>query len=273
MDPARFDSMTRIFAARRSRRSAIGSAAAGAAVLGLGRVSAHDATPEASPVGSDRAGVPFMFVQTFGPGTIAPATDGVQNILLVADHVAGQTLYFSDRPERIVGMVPTEEFLAGGEEGTGIGFAPDDPPNAALVLGDGRMLVVELFDPQYDVASGQVRYQMRALEDITQVDLQLESEPLTVADMAGDFTAASLFIDDCPDGQVVCWNVDGRVGTIPGGGNMGFCWDADDVCCLPCEAPPVGGSWDESCNAAFPSDCGNGGCTHSYSAAFSCAND
>jgi hypothetical protein len=100
----------------------------------------------------------------------------------------------------------------------------------------------------------------------------LETEPLTAAQAAGDFTAASLFIDDCPDGHVVCWNPDQEViGTIPvDGGSMGFCWDSGDLCCLPCGSPPSGDSWDDGCNDVFGAQCG-GGCGYSYAAAFSCA--
>lgn len=98
-----------------------------------------------------------MFVQTFGAGSIDAATDGVETLLLVADHLAGQTLFFSDRSDRIVGMVPTEQFLIGGARDEGLGFTPADPPNAALVLDDGRTLVVELIDPEYDAATGQAR--------------------------------------------------------------------------------------------------------------------
>ena len=37
------------------------------------------------------------------------------------------TIYFSDRPERIFGDLPTQEFL------DTLGFTPDFPPNAALI--------------------------------------------------------------------------------------------------------------------------------------------
>lgn len=90
-------------------------------------------TVQASPDAASAAGVQFMFVQTFGAGSLDAATEGVPNMLLVADHLAGQTLYFSDRPERVVGMVPTEQFLSTGPSG-GSGFSELDPPNAALVF-------------------------------------------------------------------------------------------------------------------------------------------
>ncbi|HET9660926.1 MAG TPA: hypothetical protein VFP05_11395 [Thermomicrobiales bacterium] len=68
----------------------------------------------------------------------------------------------------------------------------------------------------YDASNGRVRYQLRVLDDVTQVDLQLDTEPLGGEDAVGAFTAASLFIDDRPDGHVVCWNPDSEaIGTIP----------------------------------------------------------
>lgn len=274
MEPSRFDSFARFFASRRStRRRALIAAAGGAMASGLarGHVAADEAspTPGAAPDAVDRPH--FMFVQMFGAGSIDAATDGVPMLLLQADHLAGQTLYFSDRPERIVGMVPTEQLLGSGGRDDGLGFTLADPPNAALVLPDGRLMVVELIEPQYDPATGQVRYQLRILDDLTQVDLDLDTAPSTVAEITGDFTAASLFIDDCPDGQIVCWGLNGPVGRIPSGGNTGFCWDSNDLCCLPCDPPSVGRSWDATCNATY-ADC-NGGCSHSYTAAFSCANE
>jgi hypothetical protein len=202
MDPERFDRLAASFGKRISRRDAMKTGVIGVGGVTLAGVTsstlAHDATPEASPVALDTDTTSFMFVQTFGAGSIDAATDGVETLLLVADHLAGQTLFFSDRPERIVGMVPTEAFLTGGKDGEGLGFTPADPPNAALVLPNGKTLVVELIDPQYDPATGQVRYQLRVLEDVTQVDLHLESEMPTREEVVGEFTAASLFIDDCP---------------------------------------------------------------------------
>jgi hypothetical protein len=274
MDPKQFDTITRLLASHRiSRRSALLTGAGVAALTVTG--AAAQATPEAmtgqaTPEGTSNADISFMFVQTFGAGSIDAATDGVELLLLVADHVAGQTLYFSDRPERIVGMVPTEKLLGSGANSSGIGFTPENPPNAALVLPGDKILVVELIDPSYDPASGQIRYQLRVLDDVTQLDLKLDSEPLTAADAVGDFTAASLFIDDCDPGQVICYASDGQtqVGTIPGSGNMGYCWNWGAACCAPCQSPG-NGDWSGTCNSTF-SDC-NGACKYGFTSGnFTC---
>jgi hypothetical protein len=211
-----------------------------------------------------------MFVQTFGTGSLAPKTgeDGV--LVLTADHLAGQTVYFSDRPERVVGMVATERFLGTGESGEGLGFSPADPPNAALVLADGEVVVVELIDPTYDPADGTVTYEVKVLEDLSQIDLQLEQEPVVADEAPRDFEAASLFIDDCPDGAIVCVDSNlNEVGQFPSTGSMGFCYDVGAACCVPCQTPPVNLSWAQSCNDQFPDDC-NGSCEYRSNSQWSC---
>lgn len=273
MNPSQFDRVAKVLAERKLSRRRTLAAAGSLAALGLTSAAAQDATPDASPVALEPGNdVPFMFVQSLGAGSIDAATDGVDTLLLVADHLAGQTIFFSDRPERIVGMVPTTQFLSQGTENSASGFSAVDPPNAALVLPDGEIVIVELIEPAYDPSTGQVRYQLRVLEDVTQVDLQLQSEPLTRDDVVGEFTAASLFIDDCPDGHVVCWNSDGEpIGSIPGnGGSMGFCWSSDDWCCRPCESPPSGDDWNAGCDYVFGDQCGSG-CGYSNAAGWSCA--
>src|SRR4051812_34025693 len=114
MDQSQFDSIARFFAARKSRREVFVAAGAGVAALGVAGIAAHDATPEPSPgaspvvVALEASGTEFLFVQTLGAGSLTPASSADGTMLLTADHLAGQTLYFSDRPERMVGMVPTE---------------------------------------------------------------------------------------------------------------------------------------------------------------------
>jgi hypothetical protein len=269
MQPTQFDTIARLFAVRRSRRHALALAGSGLAAAGLTHTAAQEGSPVASPVGE--ADVSTMFVQTFESGSLAPkaGADGV--LVLTADHLAGQTLYFSDRPERIVGVVSTERFLGSGDAGAGLGFTSADPPNAALVFGNNDAVVAELIDPTYDPAAGTVTYELRVLADFDQMDLQVEQAPLSVADAPRDFAGAALFIDDCPNGTVTCTDDSGDyVGQYPSSGTMGFCWYSEEICCLPCGAPPDGqGNWDTYCNRLFPNDC-QGACTHGYNAAFSC---
>ncbi len=268
MDPKQFDTITRLFATRRLTRRTALLASAGIAAGGASDVAAQ-ATPEVETT----ADTPFMFVQTFGKGTLGPAADS-DMMVLTADHLAGQTLFFSDRPERIVGMVPTERFLAAGPIGDS-GFSATNPPNAALVFstadGNDDIAVLELIDPAYDPAAGTVTYTVRMLDDVASVGLSLETTPVAEDVVARDFEAASLFIDDCPDGQVVCLAGDGsgEIGTFPtGGGSMGFCYNAGQICCQPCEAPPYDNDWGASCNQAFASCLGH--CGFSYNGGWAC---
>jgi hypothetical protein len=172
------------------------------------------AAQEATPAAGAEEGASFLFVQTFGAGSLAPKEGAEAGVLtLTADHLPGQTLYFSDRPERIVGMVATERFLgtgggapAGGTP-TGAGFTPADPPNAALVAqtAEGEdILVVELLNPRYDEAAGTLAYDVRLLADYANTGLADLAARQADDQFASSFTTAHLFIDGCGRGQ--CWN-------------------------------------------------------------------
>ncbi len=69
---------------------------------------------------------------------------------IVLHDVAPSTVYFSDRPDRVVGHIGTREFVDIWDEGAD-SFA-DDPPNAVLSFADRETgtpgeVVVELRDP------------------------------------------------------------------------------------------------------------------------------
>ncbi|HEV2527138.1 MAG TPA: hypothetical protein VGT61_01640, partial [Thermomicrobiales bacterium] len=172
MDASRFDAVFRIFGQRRlSRRSALASGAAlGAAALATA-ATAQDATPPGDMGTPDAMGTPgasdaatrteFLFVQSFQAGSIEPkeGVDGRYTLTLEAG--LGQTVYFSDRPERLVGTAPTPQFL------DGLGFPENNPPNAALVVetgvGETDIAVVELFAPVYDAATHTATYEVEVL--------------------------------------------------------------------------------------------------------------
>jgi hypothetical protein len=256
VESSRFDTISRLFAARRlSRRSALATGGAGLAAAALGSAaSAQEATPAGTPV-AETDHPSFLFVQSFGAGSIAAAANG--QFTLTADHLTGQTIFFSDRPERIVGTVPTEDFLGldrapsasatpGSGEATpegGIGFTPANPPNAALVFDSaagsdepGDVLVVELINPTYDRATGLATYEISVLADDTAVDLSFVSEPVTDAAAIRQFEGASLFIDDCSDGDIICVNVTtgARTTLVSADEPTGYCWDSSNLCCSPC---------------------------------------
>jgi hypothetical protein len=101
-------------------------------------------------------GVPVLLVQNARAMTF----DGE---LLTLEGLAPSTLFFADRPERIVGHMTNEELLAAWSEGED-GFA-EDPPNAALsVLGEdgSQVAIVELREPS--LSGDAITYKVRVLE-------------------------------------------------------------------------------------------------------------
>jgi hypothetical protein len=193
MNDSRFDAFTRWAARPATRRTALGSAGAGLATLAVGRVSAQEASPVASPVPAGE--VNWLFVQTAGDTTLTPGSGDVHTLTMSG--VTAQTLEFSDRPYRIAGAIPTARFVSQWADAFG-----DSPPNATLIghpeSGSDieEAVVVELLTPAYDAATATLTYQVRilALEEI--VNRVFEQEPLTVLDAPREYAEAHLFIDD-----------------------------------------------------------------------------
>ncbi len=151
-----------------SRRSVL--AAAALASLGgtalAARAGAQDASPvpvqEASPVPMEDGEATFLFVQSgFTSGILDQATDGVQSWMLTLQGAPAQTVFFSDRPERIAGAMSTQKFLET------LDFSSDDPPNAALVIGTEEgadVVILELTQPAYDADAGTLTYITKILD-------------------------------------------------------------------------------------------------------------
>ncbi len=270
MESRHFDTLTRSLASTHSRRTALraGGLALSAGLAGSSslRVRAQDATPD--PLADDAT---FLFVQSASSGTFAanpgagtptaegtPTPGGGADYLLTLEGHTGNTVYFSDRPERIFGEAPTQRFL------DGLGFSPANPPNAALVTNDADgnedILVVELLNPVYDAGVGSVTYGVNILNDY-EGGLDFVAGRQRDADLAPTFGEASLFIDDCPDVSG-CLTSDGvigdpsyYIGPLPAGTPSGQCWHWDSLTCKPCSG--LGQSdYDSICNAAY-AECDN----------------
>lgn len=273
MNASRFDTISRIFAQRRmSRRQALaqggaGLAAGALATTRLASVSAQEATPEA-PAAPKPA---FLFVQSFQQGSLAPKEGEEGRFTVTLEHGLGQTIYFSDRPDRIVGALPTDTFF------DALGFTPDNPPNAALVVesapGETDIAVVELFAPVFDSAGPTVTYDVQVLAEWERTaDLALEEAPADLAALGPDFGAAHLFIDggfDCPGATIYCSaRGTGEVfGEIADDEHGGFCsryvYDEREhyyySYCFPCvpqlseeySFEQVGNYWSGECNQRF----------------------
>ena len=90
---------------------------------------------------SNNKGPEYLFVQTSDGATLTDST-------LTLTGISPQTGWFTDRPYREAGQIPTEEFLTLWDEGEN-SFA-DDPPNADFTCTiDGEVVnyVVELQNP------------------------------------------------------------------------------------------------------------------------------
>ena len=270
MRPTRFDRLADAFSHRLSRRTALQASglglAAGLAAASPLRAATQDAPATPDPLSEDAS---FLFVQSAASGTFAanpgagtpaangaPVAGGGADYLLTLEGHTGNTVYFSDRPERIFGESPTQRFL------DGLGFAPSNPPNAALVTNDADgnedILVVELLNPSYDADAGSITYGVNILSDY-EGGLDFVASRQQDEDLAPTFGAANLFIDDCPDVSG-CYpgtvgNDGTEIGPLPAGTPIGQCWDWRAGGCSPCEG------WSEQdyqnvCNATY-SACDN----------------
>jgi hypothetical protein len=270
VDASRFDTVAKLFAARRSRRQAMlaggtGLAAGALAATGLHRhataqeatpIASQDATPSAGAtptadvIGEERTSQ-TLFLQAFQSGSIAPKTDADGHYVLTLEHGLGQTVFFTDRPERVVGVTPTAEFLAN------VGFSDTDPPNAAIVVekedGNTEIAVIELIDPKYDQATHTATYEVAVLKEWErELGVGFETAPADLSAFGEVFGATHLFIDDCADGTVTCNAPDAEGGTVTI--NAGFCYV--NGCCQPCtDGSDPHSYWANQCFIQEPGGC------------------
>lgn len=268
MDTTRFDQLKTRLGRRFTRREAFATGATALTGLALARAgqtsAAQDATPAASPdaTAGDKT---FLFVQLADQGSWTPKPDEPGVYLLTLIGTGEQTLFFSDRPDRIVGTVATDQFL------DVLGFTPVNPPNAAIVVqtpeGTRDVLVVELFDPVYTRTFGDqgqeiLTYDAKVLSAYQGNGLEEWVPQADDDQLPQEFTQVSLFIDDCP-GAGGCYGrpyVDNQavyVGPVPGG-PISMCWDATQGYCLPCSGASLS-SLSRTCNETYPRYC-VGGC-------------
>lgn len=260
-----FGRITRLLARHTTRRTVVKAGVASTATAALAPAALHAEEPStaATPAASSANDASFLFVQAASGGAFVrnPAAtpraggDGPAYVLTLEGHTGG-TVYFSDRPERIVGQAPTDQFIAG------LGFSPSNPPNAAIVTqtdaGDD-VLVVELLNPDYDAAHGTLTYGANVLGAYTGDGLAFQAARQQDASLPQALGAVSLFIDDCPDlsncivtgGAVYSAKV---IGPIPGG-PYGQCWHWKDLDCKPCDGHDDN-AFADLCNQSY-SECNN----------------
>ena len=218
MHPRRFDQLSQAVAARASRRTTLKGAAMGIGAALFGRQASTQST---TPVADDQP-ISLLFVQTFATGTFT------EDFTLTLEQGSGQTIYFSDRPDRLVGSIADATFLDGRA------FDPTDPPNAAVVAqaANGEdILLVELLDPELDPDTGSITYRTRPLAKqpesaalVNYADRQVD------ATLDASFGPVSLFIDNLSCAQ------DGAACNTNSDCCSGVCCEDNDIC-------PAGACW------------------------------
>jgi hypothetical protein len=192
MRDTRFDTLTRRLAESVSRRTAVGAIGAGFAAATIAQASAQDATPAGTS-----AGLSLLFVQHAGSTTLGPGS--VDSATLTMTGVTSQTLYFSDRPVRLTGALPTASFAAAFPQ-----VFADDPPNAVLIghpeagADDEESVVIELTQPVYDLATATLTFEVQLLDAGMIGERGFEGEPLADLSTMREYAEAHLFIDDAP---------------------------------------------------------------------------
>ena len=263
MNPEQFDRIAaRLAAHRANRRTTLRAGGVGLAVAALGVPGARLATAQAAtPVageelpdtvhlGATADPSEFLFVQSFASGSIVPVAGKDDFFTLTLNGANSQTVFFSDRPERVFGLAPTTAFL------DGLGFTPDNPPNAALMVkteqGDDDVLIIELFDPQWDEASAILTYSVHVLSDYQASGLAFAALQQTDFQLSEQFGEGGLFVDSCAPGRVYChqFSPNGGMGTLVGrSGLTPFCFEQSTSRCLPCSGAGV------ICAEAYPTQC------------------
>lgn len=139
--------------------------------------------------------VNYLFVQSVYEGNF----NGKE---LSLDKISAQTLYFSDRPARKVGHIPTTQFIKLWNEGSNSFKA--DPPNATLTITTKDKIVnavIELMNPR--LKGTKLVYDVKIIEGT----------------IPKKFESASLFIDSSSASIVMTGGGPGPSGT-PFGFNL-----------------------------------------------------
>jgi len=184
-----------------SRRTAL---AFSALTLAGGTIGArlHDAAAQDATPSPD--GVELLFIQTFASSSLAPHPTAPDLLILTLEMGTGHTLYFSDRPNRVAGTIPTERFIQVFSQETA-----GDSANAALVAQrdpDTEVThVFELLALKYDAQSGVATYSVRFLSDPGQMKIEFAETPQQSLPEAVLYGVSELFIDSGGMMQLVAY--------------------------------------------------------------------
>ncbi len=180
-------------------------------------------TQPASPAASPAAGhaLDVLFIQTFERGSMVRQGAASDMFTLTLEGVATTTVYFSERPERIAGLVDTADFVDDRV------FSSANPPNAALAAmaeGGQEVIVVDLRTPRYEPTTRVAIYDASPIADYEREGLAFLARMQTDTLLDATFAAGNLFVD-----QIACQ---------PSGSVAGRC---SDCCSSPnCAMGPEG---------------------------------
>ena len=137
----------------------------------------------------------YLFVQNAKNGTFKPvkkSETGEYKLSLTS--IFPSTYYFSERPQRISGIMKNEDFFALDNF-----FDKENPPNAAVVISnpeseDQDVIIVELTNPQFDSSSRRIIYTVKLIEDDSSHNFKNLVERKD-ASLPNRFSNVSIFID------------------------------------------------------------------------------
>ena len=126
--------------------------------------------------------------------TVQHPGDDSNRYTITLNDVAKDTLYFSDRPNRLTGYMSTEDFAVMWH--TGANSFSDDPPNTVIkFVSDGQSYVsiIELQTISYDESNNTLIYEIEVLDEI---DLSHIRDAKAVNKLPEKMNDVTLFIDD-----------------------------------------------------------------------------
>lgn len=114
----------------------------------------------------------FLALQHAQSGAISEINATTYTLEL--NEVSDKTILFSDRPDRIVTSISTNDFV--GNWSAGEDSFAEDAPNAVLVVDDTEeqgTVIIELFNPVYDEKKNTLKYDVTP-DNATSIELPSE---------------------------------------------------------------------------------------------------
>jgi hypothetical protein len=135
--------------------------------------------------------ISYLFVQEAAGGSLVSGKNGTMTLTL--NGVRDDTVYFSDRPARVSGVIDTNLFVHCSM------FSGNNPPNAALMIPDAPAandtVILTISNPQYDKTNGILTYTAAKVPEYNGEGLRVYQ---TFADpgVPETFDRVMLFIDN-----------------------------------------------------------------------------